>query len=176
MIGCMDIYSSILGILRISASLISFLFKYSFCSKYSPVYQMSPLLESTLFNNNRICGQMTTAGNMVPFSEPPYLSELPSPYYTTGRLQFQRSCRHFMRTHLHSHALEWERAGTVPDHGFRTFCQHNMLLPNMPAPLPVSWLKRLGIDEIMGVKVEDWDYIYTGIYADVVCFFNMING
>jgi hypothetical protein len=36
----------------------------------------------------------------------------------------------------------------------RTFCKHNMLLPNMPAPLPVDWLKRLGINDILGVKVE----------------------
>lgn len=64
--------------------------------------------------------------------------------------------------------MEWEKAGTVPLHVFDTFCKHNMLLPNMPAPLPVDWLKRLGINDILGVKVEDWDYIYTGIYTDEV--------
>ena len=43
-----------------------------------------------------------------------------------------------------------------------------MLLPNLPAPLPVDWLKRLGIHDILGVKVEEWDHMYTGIYCDEV--------
>jgi acyl-CoA dehydrogenase len=64
--------------------------------------------------------------------------------------------------------MEWEKSGTVPEHVFQTFCKHNMLLPNMPAPLPVDWCKRVGIHDILGVKVEDWDYIYTGIYCDEV--------
>jgi hypothetical protein len=34
---------------------------------------------------------------------------------------------------------------------FHTFCKHNMLLPNMPAPLPVDWLKRLGINDILRI-------------------------
>ncbi|RDW68816.1 acyl-CoA dehydrogenase family protein [Aspergillus mulundensis] len=62
--------------------------------------------------------------------------------------------------------MEWEKAGTVPSHVFATFNAHNMLLPNLPAPLPVSWLKRLNIHEILGVKVEEWDYLHTGIYCD----------
>jgi acyl-CoA dehydrogenase len=41
-----------------------------------------------------------------------------------------------------------------------------MLIPNLPAPLPVDWLKRLGINDILGVKVEEWDYLHTGIYMD----------
>ena len=42
-----------------------------------------------------------------------------------------------------------------------------MLLPNLTAALPVQWLKRLGINDILGVvKVEDWDYIHTAIFCD----------
>ncbi|KAJ5105727.1 hypothetical protein NUU61_003074 [Penicillium alfredii] len=104
--------------------------------------------------------------NPVPFSEPPYLRGLPSPYITPAHLRFQKACRKFIWDNLLQHALEWEREGTVPSHVFQTFSKHNMLLPNMPAPLPVDWLKRLGIHDILGVKVEDWDYIYTGIYCD----------
>ncbi|KAF3480190.1 acyl-CoA dehydrogenase [Arthroderma uncinatum] len=62
--------------------------------------------------------------------------------------------------------MEWEREGTVPPHVFETFGKHNMLLPNLPSPLPVEWLKKLNIHDILGVKVEDWDLIYTGIYLD----------
>lgn len=107
--------------------------------------------------------------NPIPFSEPPYLRGLPSPYITPAHRRFQQACRKFATENLIQHALEWEREGTVPEHVFHTFCKHNMLLPNMPAPLPVNWLKRLGINDILGVKVEDWDYIYTGIYCDEVC-------
>ncbi|KAI9926997.1 hypothetical protein ASPWEDRAFT_55302 [Aspergillus wentii DTO 134E9] len=102
----------------------------------------------------------------IPFAEPPYLRGLPSPYYTASHRRFQKACREFVEEHLLKNAFEWERQGTVPEHVFETFCKHNMLLPNMPAPLPVDWLKRLGIHDILGVKVDEWDYMYTGIYAD----------
>ena len=69
---------------------------------------------------------------------------------------------------MNKYAMEWERESQVPEHVFETFGKHNMLLPNLPSPLPVDWLKRLGIHDILGVKVEDWDLVYTGIYLDEV--------
>ncbi|CEL03872.1 Putative Medium-chain specific acyl-CoA dehydrogenase [Aspergillus calidoustus] len=102
----------------------------------------------------------------VPFAEPPYLRGLPSPYYTEGHRRFQKAAREFIYDNLLKHAMEWEKEGTVPEHVFKDFCKANMLLPNLPAPLPVDWLKRLGIHDILGVKVEEWDYIHTGIYTD----------
>lgn len=110
----------------------------------------------------------TVDPNPIPFSEPPYLRGLPSPYYTEGHRKFQKACRAFLWENLLQHAIEWEKQGTVPEHVFKTFCEHNMLVPNLPAPLPVDWLKRLGIHDILGVKVEDWDYLHTGIYTDEV--------
>ncbi|KAE8153220.1 acyl-CoA dehydrogenase/oxidase [Aspergillus avenaceus] len=101
----------------------------------------------------------------IPFAEPPYL-RLPSPYYTPAHRAFQKKCRAFLWEHLISNASTWEKEGQVPDHVFRTFCQHNMLLPNLPAPLPVQWLHKLGIREILDVPVAEWDYMYTGIYCD----------
>lgn len=42
-----------------------------------------------------------------------------------------------------------------------------MLIPTLPAPLPVQWLKRLGVHDILGVvKVKEWDYIHTAIFCD----------
>ncbi|QKX55937.1 uncharacterized protein TRUGW13939_03036 [Talaromyces rugulosus] len=108
----------------------------------------------------------TNSPNPLPFSEPPYLRGLPSPYYSESHLEFQKKCRAFLYENLHVHALEYEREGFVPEHVFETFAKHNMILPNLPAPLPVQWLKRLGINDILGVKVEEWDYIHTGIYTD----------
>lgn len=106
--------------------------------------------------------------NPIPFSEPPYLRGLPSPYYNASHLEFQKKCRAFLWEHLTQHALEWDKEGTVPEHVFDTFAKANMLVPNMPAPLPVDWLKKLGLHDILGVKVEDWDYMHTGIYIDEV--------
>ena len=110
---------------------------------------------------------MATPTTSVPFSEPPYLQGLPSPYYTESHRKWQKACRAFLAEHLLPNAMDWEREETVPSHLFETFAKHNMLIPNLPAPLPVEWLKRLGIHDILGaVKVEEWDYLHTGIYCD----------
>ncbi|KAI9735364.1 MAG: hypothetical protein M1818_006559 [Claussenomyces sp. TS43310] len=42
-----------------------------------------------------------------------------------------------------------------------------MLIPNLPAPLPVKLLKEIGIEELPGgLKVADFDYLHTLIYTD----------
>ncbi|KAF2263966.1 short-chain specific acyl-CoA dehydrogenase mitochondrial precursor [Lojkania enalia] len=104
---------------------------------------------------------------IVPFSEPPYLAGLPSPYYKPTHLKWQQACREFLQKNLLENALEWDTEETVPEHVFETFARAGMLLPSLPAPLPVEWLKRLGIHDILGVvKVEEFDYIHTMIYTD----------
>lgn len=109
---------------------------------------------------------------IVPFSEPPYLAGLPSPYYKPTHLKWQKACREFISTHLLEHALEWDTEEILPEHVFETFAKAGMLLPSLPAPLPVEWLKRLGIHDLLGaVKVEDFDYIHTMIYSDEVGLF-----
>lgn len=107
----------------------------------------------------------------VPFSEPPYIVGLPSPYYKETHLRWQQACRKFVDEYLLEKSLEWDTAETLPEHVFETFAKNGMLLPTLPAPLPVEWLKKLGIHDILGaVKVEEWDYIHTMIYADEVRF------
>ncbi|KAK6072676.1 hypothetical protein SCUP234_02865 [Seiridium cupressi] len=103
----------------------------------------------------------------IPFSEPPWLLGLPSPIYTDSHRKWQAAIRPFIDEHLHSRAREWERAETVPEHVFADFAKANMLIPALPAPLPVAWLKRLGIHDFLGVlKVEDFDYLHGLIFAD----------
>jgi len=103
----------------------------------------------------------------IPFAEPPYLNGLPSPYYTPELRRWQKACREFIGENLHKHAFEWEREETVPDHVFTTFAKANMLIPCLPAPLPVKELKALGIHDILGVvKVEDFTYFHNFIYND----------
>lgn len=106
--------------------------------------------------------------NPIPFSEPPYLRGLPSPYHTPAHFQFQKRCRQFLWKHLISHAMEWERAGIVPLDVFGTFCKHNLLVALLPPPLPMRWLKDLNIHDILGVDIQDWDYMYTAIFVDEV--------
>lgn len=105
---------------------------------------------------------------VVPFSEPPYLAGLPSPYYKPTHLEWQKACREFISKHLLENALEWDTIETLPEHVFETFAKAGMLLPSLPAPLPVQWLKKLGIHKILTVPVEEWDYIHTMIYSDEV--------
>jgi|SRR5690242_436498 len=105
----------------------------------------------------------------VPFSEPSYITGLPSPYYQETHLRWQKACRAFVDKHLIEKSLEWDTEETVPPHVWETFAKANMLIPTLPAPLPVEWLKKLGVHNILGVvKVEEWDYIHTMIYADEV--------
>ncbi|KAF2234897.1 acyl-CoA dehydrogenase NM domain-like protein [Viridothelium virens] len=107
-----------------------------------------------------------TSPTPIPFSEPPYLSGLPSPYYNDSHRKWQKYCRELVEKHLLQHALEWENEETVPDHVFHTFAAANMLIPNLPSPLPIEWLERLGIHEIGGVAIKEWDYLHTLIYVD----------
>ncbi|KAI8936537.1 hypothetical protein NX059_006940 [Plenodomus lindquistii] len=108
---------------------------------------------------------MTSA--TVPFAEPSWLNGLPSPYYKETHFRWQKACRAFLEEHLLPQALEWDTEETVPEHVFETFAKANMLVPSLNAPLPVEWLKKLGIHDILGVvKVEDWDYIHMMIYTD----------
>ena len=46
-----------------------------------------------------------------------------------------------------------------------TFAKANMLIPNLPAPLPVEWLKRLRIHKIGSTNIEDFDYTHISIYV-----------
>ncbi|GAB7339075.1 hypothetical protein MBLNU457_5731t1 [Dothideomycetes sp. NU457] len=107
-----------------------------------------------------------TSPTPVPFSEPPYLTGLPSPYYTEAHRKWQKKCRAFIEENLLKHAFEWEREETVPDHVYPTFAKANMLLPSLPAPLPVEQLKAVGIHDILGQPVDQWDYFFTLIYSD----------
>jgi acyl-CoA dehydrogenase len=105
----------------------------------------------------------------IPFSEPPWLAGLPSPYYNDSHRRWQKACRQFIQEHLLNNAFEWDEQGLVPEYVFREFAEHNMLIPSLPAPLPVPWLKGLGVRELPGgVKVEEFDYIHTAIYTDEV--------
>ena len=77
----------------------------------------------------------------IPFSEPPYLCGLPSPYYSASHLAWQKACHAFVDENLHQNAMEWETAETVPPEVFEKFAAANMLIPSLPAPLPVEQLK-----------------------------------
>lgn len=65
--------------------------------------------------------------------------------------------------------MQWERDAFVPLHVYDEFAAANMLIPNLPAPLPVKILKKCGIHELPGgLKVEDFNYLHGMIYGDEV--------
>ncbi|CAL3965826.1 hypothetical protein PZA11_002672 [Diplocarpon coronariae] len=103
----------------------------------------------------------------IPFSDPPWLMGIPSAYYTDSHRKWQKTCRQLAEKLLIPHAGEWEAAGSVPDDLFSNFAAANFLIPNMPAPLPLKWLRKAGIHELPGgLKIEDYDYLHTQIYID----------
>lgn len=60
----------------------------------------------------------------------------------------------------------------MPESIFSKFASANLLVPNLPAPLPVEWCRRLGLGTLPGgLKVEEFDYLHFLIYTDEVCFF-----
>ncbi|TAQ88284.1 hypothetical protein B7494_g3378 [Chlorociboria aeruginascens] len=102
----------------------------------------------------------------IPFSEPPWLMGLPSAYYNESHRKWQKTCQELV-SKLMPDAGEWEKAGSVPLDLYANFAAANFLVPNLSAPLPVSWLKKLGIHTLPGgLKVEDYDYLHTMIYVD----------
>ena len=101
----------------------------------------------------------------IPFAEPPWLLGLPSPYYNESHRQWQKDCREWLKDRFTAHTLEWEEEGTVPERVFKEFFAENMLIPYMPAPLPVEYLKSVGIHKILNLKVEDFDYTHFAIYV-----------
>ena len=74
----------------------------------------------------------------IPFSEPPYICGLPSPYYTAGHKKWQKACREFITENLTQYAWEWEKEEIIPEHVFKKFADANMLIPTLPSPLPVQ--------------------------------------
>ncbi|KAL5319693.1 hypothetical protein ACEPPN_012749 [Leptodophora sp. 'Broadleaf-Isolate-01'] len=103
----------------------------------------------------------------VPFSDPPYLMGLPSAYYNESHRKWQKTCRALAEKLIVPYISEWETAGDVPTDLYSKFTEANFLIPNLSAPLPVKWLKKLGIHELPGgLKVEDFDYLHTLIYVD----------
>ncbi|KAI5369611.1 Putative acyl-CoA oxidase/dehydrogenase, central domain, acyl-CoA dehydrogenase/oxidase [Septoria linicola] len=102
----------------------------------------------------------------VPFAEPPWKNGLPSFWLTPELKQWQENCHSFIQEHLTQHAWDWEKEETVPAHVFQTFAKHNMLIPALPAPLPVKELHEAGIYDILGTKVEDFTSWHNYIYGD----------
>ena len=109
---------------------------------------------------------MSTVPSTVPWAEPAYLRGLPSPYFRQTHLDFQKRCRAFLTEHFLPYVLEWETQGTVPEHVWHTFNKYNMLVPALKSPLPVAHLKAQGVNDILGVPVEEWDYLHTAIWVD----------
>ena len=56
---------------------------------------------------------------------------------------------------------------TRPVDLYQKFASANFLIPNLPSPLPVKWLKELGITHLPGdLPVEEFDYMHTLIFTD----------
>ncbi|KAM5383736.1 hypothetical protein ACJZ2D_001725 [Fusarium nematophilum] len=110
---------------------------------------------------------MSSAVNQVPFAEPPWIRGAPSPYFKDSHRRFQVACRKFVDENLNENAMQWETAEEVPSNLFEVFARGNFVLPALPAPLPVAWLRKLGVTHMPGqVPVEEWDALHTMIYAD----------
>ncbi|KAK3718687.1 hypothetical protein LTR37_004904 [Vermiconidia calcicola] len=64
--------------------------------------------------------------------------------------------------------MQWENEGQVPEDTYSKFAKANMLIPNLPAPLPKQALQAVGITTIGPLRVEDFDGIHQAIYVSEV--------
>lgn len=101
----------------------------------------------------------------TPFAEAPWTQGVPSPYYTESHRTWQKDCRKFIYENLGEHSLQYVKDGQVPMEVYHKFAEAGMLIPSLPAPLPIQRLKQLGIRELLGgLKLEDFDYFHFLIY------------
>lgn len=108
-------------------------------------------------------------GGQIPFSEPPWLSGLPSPIFKPTHHKFQQAIRPLIQKLLHDNAQEWESLHeTVPPHVFSQFAAANLLPCALPAPLPATLLKDLAnITHLPGdIPVEEFDALHGVIFSD----------
>ncbi|KAI5304780.1 hypothetical protein KEM56_005943 [Ascosphaera pollenicola] len=109
----------------------------------------------------------TDVTNPIPFSEPSWLSGLPSPYYNDSHRAWHKVCYAFCQEHLYPNALEWEDKEDVPLHVYQSFAKAGFLPATLPAPLPVEELHRIGITHLPGgLKIEDYDVFHGAISSD----------
>ncbi|PIA92954.1 putative acyl-CoA dehydrogenase 6 [Cercospora beticola] len=102
----------------------------------------------------------------TPFAEAPWLTGVPSPYYSESHKQWQRTCRAFISENLGDHGLQWMRDGKASFDMYAKFAAAGMLIPSLPAPLPVERLKQLGVHELPGgLRLEQFDYFHYLIYT-----------
>lgn len=110
---------------------------------------------------------MATENAIVPYSEPSWLQGLPSKYYTESHKKWQRDTREFIDRELNANAVDWETAEEIPLTVYDTFMKARMLIPCLPAPLPVAQLKAAGIETLLGgLKVEDFDAFHGAVFQD----------
>ncbi|KAJ3548246.1 hypothetical protein NM208_g1109 [Fusarium decemcellulare] len=101
---------------------------------------------------------------VTPFSEAPWLTGVPTPYYSQSHRNWQRTCESFING-LFKDGLQWQKAGSAPSDLWQTFAQAGFIVPCMPAPLPAAQLEAAGITELPGgLKVKDYDYFHYLMY------------
>lgn len=101
----------------------------------------------------------------LPFSEAPWLTGVPSPYYNASHRKWQETCRSFISGYFKD-GLQWQQEGTAPSGLFSAFAKAGFIVPCLPAPLPVKQLEAAGITELPGgLKIRDFDYFHYLIYT-----------
>lgn len=107
-----------------------------------------------------------TGLDLTPFAEAPWLLGIPSPYYTRSHRRWQKTCREFILENLGENGLQWVAEGKIPIGIYEKFAKAGMLLPCLPAPLPVERLRKLGFNEFPGgLRLEEFDYFHFLIYT-----------
>ncbi|KAM3418711.1 hypothetical protein BST61_g4688 [Cercospora zeina] len=104
----------------------------------------------------------------VPFSEASFARGLPNPLYNQSHLLWQKRLKAFLDEHYHPFASQWEEADSVPESHYQTLIRANVLVAAMTMPLPCDMLSSMGIHEILGIPIKDFDVLHGLILFDEI--------
>ncbi|KAF9890588.1 Isobutyryl-CoA dehydrogenase, mitochondrial [Aspergillus nanangensis] len=104
-------------------------------------------------------------GSQIPYAEPPWLSDLPSPYIRDSHRRLQRAMREWVDKNLIPNASDWERCGRFSPDLYQACAEAGILMPMAAGKtIPHEWRSFYPI--IGGIEASEWDGFHDFIIHD----------
>jgi len=101
-------------------------------------------------------------GSPLPWAEPPWYGNRPSPYYKSSHRILRKAVREWVEKNVRTE--EWEAAGEVPREIYLQCAKDGLLMPiSAGRKIPKEWY---GYPIIGGVKPEEWDGFHDFVLWD----------
>lgn len=101
-----------------------------------------------------------------PWSEPAWLTTLPSPYYNASHRALQAYVRTYINQYILPQALAWESQGDSPEPVKRTYIQSGIPLASLAANIPSTYIPTTYPTTIADVPINHLDEFHHLILID----------